>query len=239
MDYEVKLKGRERLAGDVAVFRFEKPEGFGFIAGQWCFLSVPPSGHEDDRGLRRPLSIASSPTEKDLIFATKLSGSAMKLTMAEMEPGSSVRLGQPMGNMVLPKETETPLVFLAGGIGITPFRSMCLYAADARTDHAVTLFYSSKTPEETPFLQDLQRVGDRHGRVSVVVTMTRAPEDPEAWSGLRGRLTADIVKARCPVWEKASYYIAGPPAMADAMKETLNSLGIPADRVKVELFSGA
>ena len=69
--------------------------------------------------------------------------------------------------------------------------------------------------------------------------MTRAPEDQKSWNGLRGRLTADTIRARCKVWEKASYYIAGPPAMADAMKETLNALNIPPDRVRIELFAGA
>lgn len=239
MNFETKLIDRERLAGDVAIFRFEKPKEFRFAAGQWCFLSLPPAGHEDDKGLRRPLSIASSPQEPELIFATKLSSSAMKRTMAEMEPGAPATLEQPMGNMVLPKETATPLVFLAGGIGITPFRSICLYAAESGTDHAITLFYSSKTPEETPFLQDLQRAAGKSHHVSVVITMTRAPEDPKIWSGPRGRLTSDAIRSGCTDWEKASYFIAGPPAMADAMKETLNGLSIPAERVKIELFAGA
>ncbi len=238
MSYDARLIRTERMAGDVAIFRFEKPEGFQFTAGQWCFLTVPDMGYQDDKGLRRPLSIASSPLENELIFGTKLSGSAMKRTMAEMAPGTRVTLGAPMGLMVLPKETATPLVFLAGGIGITPFRSMGLYAAAARTDHTITLFYSSRTPEETPFLDDLMGIAHEHGRISVVITMSRAPEDPKIWSGLRGRLTVDTIKERCPAWEKASYYVAGPPAMAEAMKESLNSLNIPSDRVRIELFAG-
>ena len=239
MNYEAKLIGREELGGGMAIFRFEKPEGFRFSAGQWCFISVPAGGLEDDRGLRRPLSIASSPLEKDLLFGTKLSESAMKRTMAQMSPGTAVTLGQPMGTMILPEDTATPLVFLAGGIGITPFRSMCRYAADARTAHAITLFYSSRSPEETPFLEDLHRISGQHGGVSVVITMTRAPEDPTIWSGLRGRLSADTIKARCTVWDKATYYIAGPPAMADTMKEILGALSVPTERIKVELFAGA
>ncbi|MCK9227443.1 MAG: FAD-dependent oxidoreductase [Syntrophorhabdaceae bacterium] len=236
MNHETKLIDRERLAGGVAVFRFEKPEGFQFIAGQWCLLTVPAMGFEDDRGLRRPLSIASSPLEKHLLFATKLSESAFKRTMAEIEPGTAITLGSPMGALVLPEQTTTPLVFLAGGIGITLFRSMCRYAADAKTGHAITLFYSSRSPEETPFLEELLRIPQQNERLAVVVTMTRAPED---WTGLRGRLDAQTIKEHCPVWEKAVYYVAGPPVMADAMKQTLATMNVPADRIKVELFAGA
>ena len=239
MNYEAKLIDRERLAGGVAIFRFEKPEGFQFIAGQWSLLTVPATGFEDDRGLRRPLSIASSPLEKELLFATKLSDSAFKRTMAEMQPGTTITLGSPMGALVLPAQTTTPLVFLAGGLGITLFRSMCRYAADAKTGHAITLFYSSRTPEETPFLEELLRIPEQNEGIAVVVTMTRAPEDPASWTGLRGRLGAETIKERCPVWEKANYYVAGPPVMADAMKQTLVTMNLPADRIKVELFAGA
>jgi ferredoxin-NADP reductase len=238
MDYHAKFVDRKGLAGDVSIFRFEKPEGFQFVAGQWCFLSVPPVGFEDNRGLRRPLSIASSPLEKELLFATKLSDSAFKRTLAEMSPGTTVTVGSAMGSLVLPKTTATPLAFLAGGVGITLFRSMCRYATDAKTGHAITLFYSSRTPEETPFLDELQGIPQENKDVSVVVTMTRAPEDPKIWNGLRGRLAADTIKGHFPVWESALYYVAGPPVMADAMKQTLDAMNIPADRIKVELFAG-
>lgn len=236
--HQAKLIGSERLAGDVAIFRFEKPDAFQFTAGQWCLLTVPDSGFDDDRGLRRPLSIASSPLEKELLFATKLSGSAFKRTMADMKPGMAIGLGSPMGTLVLPAQTATPLVFLAGGIGITLFRSMCRYAADAKTGHAITLFFSSKAPEETPFLDELQRIPEQNSGVSVVITMTRAPED-SAWTGLRRRLDAEVIKEGCPVWEKALYYVAGPPVMVDAMKQTLVGMNVPADRIKAELFAGA
>lgn len=238
MDYDAKLISRETLAGDVAIFRFEKPEGFQFVAGQYCLLTVPDAGFHDEHGLRRAFSLASSPLEKDLLIVTKLSGSAFKKTLAEMTPGTTVTLGQAMGSLVLPQATTTPLAFLAGGIGITPFRSMCRFAADAKTGHNISLFYSSRAPGETPFLDELQRMGEEHGQIGVFITMTRAPEDPKIWSGLRGRLSADTIKERCPAWESALYYIAGPPAMADAMKQSLDAMKIPADRIRVELFTG-
>ena len=237
MDYAAKFVGRQKLAADVTLFRFEKPEDFQFLAGQYCLLSVPDMGFRDDRGLRRPFSIASSPLEKELLFVTKLSGSAMKRSMAEMPPGTTVTLGQSLGALILPEEKATPLAFLAGGVGIAPFLSLCRYATDAVTGHAITLFYSTRTPEETPFLDELQRMPEQNRRLRTVITMTRV-DDPKRWSGFTGRLNAEMIKSGCEAWERAHYYIAGPPAMADAMKQTLEGMNIPPVQTRIELFVG-
>jgi ferredoxin-NADP reductase len=237
MEYAAKFVGRQKLAADVTLFRVEKPEGFQFLAGQYCLLSVPDMGFRDDRGLRRPFSIASSPLEKDLLFVTKLSGSAMKRSMAEMPPGTTVTLGQPLGALILPEEKATPLAFLAGGVGIAPFRSLCRYATDGVTGHTITLFYSTRTPEETPFLDELHGMPEQNTRLRTVITMTRI-DNPKSWSGLTGRLNAEMIKSGCEAWERALYYIAGPPAMADAMKKTLEEMKIPPVQITIELFAG-
>jgi ferredoxin-NADP reductase len=238
MEYTAKFIGREKLAAEVTLFHIEKPEGFQFLAGQYCLVSVPDMGFQDDRGLRRPFSISSSPLEKELLFVTKLGGSALKRTMGEMAPGTTITLGQPYGFLTLPETTATPLVFLAGGVGIAPFRSLCRYATDAATGHAITLFYSSRTPEETPFLDEFTAMREQNSRLRVVATMTRLAEGPARWSGLTGRLSAAMIKGQCAAWESAEYYIAGPPVMADAMKQTLEELHIPQGRIKIELFAG-
>ncbi len=238
MDYQAKFIGREKLASEVTVFHIEKPEGFRFLAGQYCLVSVPDMGFQDDRGLRRPLSISSSPLEKELLFVTKLGGSALKRTMAEMPPGTVITLGQPYGFLTLPANTATTLAFLAGGVGIAPFRSLCRYATDAATGHHITLFYSGRTPEETPFLDELTAMPEQNSRLRVVVTMTRVAEGPAKWSGLTGRLSAETIKGQCAAWESAEYYVAGPPVMADAMKQTLEEMHVPQGRIKIELFTG-
>jgi ferredoxin-NADP reductase len=238
MDHKAKFIGREKLAAEVTVFHIEKPDSFRFLAGQYCLVSVPDIGFQDDRGLRRPFSISSSPLEKELLFVTKVSGSALKRTMVEMPPGTAITLGQPYGSLTLPENTATPLAFLAGGVGIAPFRSLCRYATDAATGHAITLFYSSRTPEETPFLDELTAMPGQNSRLRVVPTMTRVAEGPARWSGLTGRLSAEMIKGQCAAWESAEYYIAGPPVMADAMKQTLEEMHIPQGRIKIELFTG-
>ncbi|HEY3275996.1 MAG TPA: FAD-dependent oxidoreductase [Syntrophorhabdaceae bacterium] len=237
-DFSITFTRKVELAGDMTIFYFEKPEGYAFKAGQWCFLTVPETGYQDERGLRRPFSIASSPLEQDLIFATKLSGSAMKKTMAGLEPGATVSLGSPMGLLFLPAGVETPLIFLAGGVGITPFRSMIRYVADAPTEHTITLFYSSRTPEETPFLDELLTISKSTPRITTAITMTRATEGSH-WDGLTGRLNPNMIKMHCNAWERARYFIVGPTNMAEAMTRTLEELGIGRDRITLELFAGS
>ena len=238
MSYTSKFIDREKIGADVMLIRVQKPEGFEFLAGQHTTITVPDLGFHDERGLRRTFSMASSPLEEDLLFAMKMSESALKRTIAAMAPGTAITLEEPGGTLVLPKETEVPLVFLAGGVGITLFRSLVRYSTDAGTGHSITLFYSSQRPEETPFLAELQHMPTQNPRLAAIITMTRVGDDRSRWSGLTGRVNADMIKERCKTWESAAYYVAGPPGMTAALNETLQSMNIPAERIKTELFAG-
>ena len=238
MNYNAKLVTRQVIAEDILAFYLEKPKGFEFRAGQFCFLNVPDIGIHDERGLRRHLSIASSPLEKELLFATKMSTSAFKRTLKEMPIGDIITIEKPLGFFTLLEDTLTPIAFLAGGIGITPFRSMLRYIVDANTDHVVTLFYSNREPKEAAFLKELQDLADIYKNITVVPTMTRIESPSANWSGLTGRLSPSMIKDNCKAWQDALYYIAGPPAMVDSMKEMLKGINIPPERIKIESFGG-
>jgi len=238
MNYDARFLGREMVGGEIMLFNVEKPKEFKFMAGQFCFLVVPDIGFHDERGLRRAFSIASSPAEKDLLFVMKTSDSALKRTMSEISPGTLITVESPVGNLTLPQETSTPLVFLAGGVGIAPFRSLIRYAVDTDTGYAITLFYSSQIPEETPFLEELQHIPEKYPRVAVTVTMTRVGEVQANWSGPTSRINPEMIKDGCRSWESAIYYIVGPPPMANGMKQMLQGMNIPPARIKMELFTG-
>ncbi len=238
MNYAARFIDRERVGSDVMIIRLKKPEGYRYLAGQFCSIMVPDIGFRDDRGLRRTFSIASSPLEEDLLFAMKTSESAAKKTIAEMPPGTDLTIESPLGTLTLPEETAVPLIFLAGGVGITPFRSMMRYSADAKSGHSITLFYSSQTPEETPFLAELQQIPGRSKQIAAIITMTRVGEDKSRWSGLTGRVTPDMIKEGCKEWDRAAYFIAGPPGMTSALNQTLQGMNIPSERIKTELFAG-
>jgi ferredoxin-NADP reductase len=238
MIYTAKLISSEEIAEDIMAFQFEKPEGYQFTAGQFCFLNLPDMGFHDERGLRRHLSIASSPLERELLFATKMSESAFKRTIRTMTAGMTITVEPPLGFLALPESTALPAIFLAGGIGITPFRSMIRYASGARTGHTITLFYSNRMPDEAAFLGELEGIAEVHGNIRILPTMTRMQESAVPWPGLTGRINVSMIEEHCRDWRDSVFYIAGPPAMVDSMNETLQEMHIKPDRMHIEKFSG-
>ena len=237
MTYPATLLERTEAAQGIWTYRLERPEGFSFRAGQWCFLNLPDMGLQDERGLRRPLSIASSPGETGLLFGTKDSESAFKRTLRAMPIGTRIDLEAPRGGLSLPERTDQPVALLAGGIGITPFRSMIRHALDARTGHRLTAFYSNRTPEEALFLDELQ-AWETPGSFALAATMTRMQLSPRSWDGPTGRLSPDLIREWLPDWEKAEYLLSGPPPMVDAMTSVLDEMGVDPARIRPEKFAG-
>ncbi len=237
MTQQAKLLERKEAATGIWTVRLERPEGFAFRPGQWCFLNLPDIGIDDERGLRRHLSIAAAPAEEGLLFGTKDSESAFKRTLREMPLGGEIGLEEPRGRLALPEDVDRPLALLAGGIGITPFRSMIRHALDAETGHQIVLFYSNRTPEEALFLDELQD-WEMDGAFRLVASMTRMQNSSRTWDGPTGRLNPDLVRQSLPEWEEAVYLISGPPPMVDALAGVLDEMGVDPGRIRPEKFSG-
>ena len=237
MNYDMRLIEKTMITEEILTFQCEKPQTYEFSAGQYCFITLPEKGMQDERGLRRHLSITSSPTENDLSFATKLSQSAFKRTLSEMSVGETIKIEKPRGRFVLEDETGIRLIFIAGGIGITPFRSMIRYTTDTQAGHAITLIYSSKNKKDALFLDELQAMANMNDHFSLIATMTRVDES-EQWRALRGRIDEVMIRENVSGWDQAIYYIAGPPAMVDGMQGMLQGMGIDSENTKIERFIG-
>jgi ferredoxin-NADP reductase len=203
--------------------------------GSYFWVELPDRGDNDERGLRRHISLVTSPTERGVVgLATRLRDTAFKRTLASLEVGDEVQVEEPKGSFLLPEDTGVEYVFVAGGIGITVFRSMLRYIADEGLPHRITLVYSNRDRESSPFLDELEELEQRIDGLRVILTMTDEP----GWEGETRRLDASVLAELVGGLEEKTFLIAGPPPMAEAIAESLVGAGLPEDRVRADKFSG-
>ena len=231
------IKEKEEVAKGTMLVTFDLlGEEVDFKAGQYFWVTLPDVGYDDERGLRRHITVVTSPNDRgSLGFATRMRDTAFKKTLAELEVGAEVDVEHPKGDFSLPLETERPYVFIAGGIGITVFRSMLEYIVEEGLEHRVTLLYSNRDRESTAFFDELQAMDRDNDNIRAVFVMT---DDPE-WEGERRRVDADVLRDHLE-GELGDYvYIAaGPPGMVEAMEGLLKSVGVPEEQVIVQRFAG-
>jgi ferredoxin-NADP reductase len=235
MQAQIKEK-REVAKGTLLVIFDLLGREVEFEPGQYFFVTLPDLGHQDEKGLRRHITVVTSPNERGVLgLCTRLRDTAFKRSLAELPVGAEVEVEEPKGEFVLPKETDRPYVFIAGGIGITVFRSMLRYIAEEGLPHRVTLVYSNRDQDSAAFLDELSALERDNANLRVVPTMT---DDP-AWEGETRRIDADLLRDHLDgELDSFTYLVAGPPAMVDAMEKTLRDAAVPEEQIRPERFSG-
>jgi ferredoxin-NADP reductase len=203
--------------------------------GNYFWVELPDRGHEDEKGLRRHISFVTSPTESGVVgLATRLRDTAFKRTLAELQVGDEVEVEEPKGSFLLAEDTSAEYVFVAGGIGITVFRSMLRYIADEQLPYRVTLFYSNRDRESAAFLDELEELQGRIEGLRVVLTMT----EDEGWEGESRRIDPALLREHVGNLEDKQFLVAGPPAMTEAVVDALHAAGVTEDSVLAGKFSG-
>jgi ferredoxin-NADP reductase len=184
--YIAKLTDHRQVAEGTMAYYFDKPGGFDFAGGQSIDLTLIDSPETDAEGNTRAFSLASAPHEPFLMVATRQRDTAFKRVLKTMPLGTEVNFEGPFGSMTLHRKTARPAIILAGGIGITPFRSMLCQATKANTGHRLFLFYSNRSPEDAAFLAEMQELDRQHQNLTLVATMTNAEKSSGSWKGERG-----------------------------------------------------
>lgn len=233
----VKLKKREAVAEGTLAFHFDKPAGFEFKAGQFLEVALLNPPETDAEGNARAFSIASAPGDSDLMVATRMRDTAFKRVLKELPPGTEVEIDGPFGDLILHNKTDRPAVMLAGGIGITPFRSIVFRAAQEKLAHKLYLFYSNHRPEDAPFLKELQALRTVNAKYRLIDTMSKL-EKGSSWHGDTGRISKEMLLRYVGNLEGPIYYVAGPPGLVSGMHELLNSAGVDDDDIRLEEFAG-
>ena len=233
---KAKVISKEEIAQGTLMVTFEVvdllPE---FKAGQYFFITLPKLYYPDERGPRRHFSVVNSPNEKGILsMATRLTESGFKKTLAELPLGTEVEVGPIAGVFVLPENLNRPLVFISGGIGITPFMSMLKFVKEEKLPANITLIYSNRNQQSTAFLKELEELAKKIPNFKLVLTMT----EDNGWSGEKRKVDGQFIKEYTSNLQNPYFMVVGPPAMTEAVIIELKKIGVEDQNIKVEKFTG-
>lgn len=234
----VRLKEKIQHGVDILDFQFYLDKKLAFTPGQYMEWTMPHK-HPDNRGNRRYFTIASSPTEDTLRVGVKFytNGSSFKKNLMQLNDTSPILAGQLAGDFTLPINPKETCVFIAGGIGITPFRSMIKYLLDTKEPRQIVLFYSNKLASEILYEDIFKQAYDELG-ITTIYTLTDVNALPLGWQGNVGRINALMLQQHIPDIHDRTYYLSGPHALVVDFEKTLRSMGIHPNKIRKDFFPG-
>jgi ferredoxin-NADP reductase/nitrite reductase/ring-hydroxylating ferredoxin subunit len=261
--YELNLFEKEKIEGtDIMSFKFSKQNkkkltgdddddkmSINYIAGQYAYFDIGEV-YDDPKGPIRHFTIASSPTENFIMISTRIRDTPYKKRLASLEDETIVKVRGPEGKFVLHEDYSKPAVFLSGGIGVTPFRSMIKNATDRLLPLKIVMFVSNRNEQNILYKSEFDEWANINNNLKIVYTITEEDGEKESsspsissstWKGERGRITHEMITRHVNNDEVNSsvFYVCGPPAMLNAMKSILEKeLHVTDERIKVEEFTG-
>jgi ferredoxin-NADP reductase/Na+-translocating ferredoxin:NAD+ oxidoreductase RnfD subunit len=232
------LKEKIQISSDSMDFVFAPGKKFDYIPGQYMEWTIPHE-HSDDRGNRRYFTLASSPTEDSVRLGVKFyqNGSSYKQALMHLDTKTPVVGAQLAGDFVLPKDAQKKLVFVAGGIGITPYRSMLKYLIDTNQKRDIVVLYSNKDIREIAYMDVLDEAQAQLG-IRTIYTLTDTQSIPQSWTGKAGRINEEMIQQEIPDFKDRTFYISGPHAMVAGTDELLKKMKIPNGQIKKDFFPG-
>jgi len=224
----------DREASNIRTFWFRPSWPTNYTPGQYTELTLPIT-NPDERGDKHWFTLSSAPGQELVSITTKYAGddkssSFKKCLFHDLKPGDEVDLAEPEGDFVLPDDASKPLVFVAGGIGLTPFHSMMEWLAANNQRRNITFLYAVRTETEIIFRNTFQRAGIEP---TIVVS-----EPSDAWTGEHGQLNAKRILELAKPANDALIYLSGPEPMVMALQKDLIGQGIAADRIMTDDFPG-
>ena len=250
--YELNLFQKIKAEGtDIMSFKFSNQgknsdsgkSSFNYTAGQYAYFDIG-GVKNDPKGPNRHFTIASSPTENFIMISTRIRDTPYKKQLASLEEGTVVKVKGPEGKFVLHDDYSKTAVFLSGGIGVTPFRSMIKNATDKRLPVKIALFDSNRNEQNILYKDEFDEWANINQNLMIVHTITgeeRSSPPASEWNGERGRIDKSMLAKYLTKEEldNSIYYTCGPPTMIDAMQTLLQKdLQIPKDRILIEEFTG-
>ena len=228
----VILEHKEPINHNITTFWFRPPGRVDYTAGQFIEMTLPHK-NPDERGIKHWFTLSSSPSEPLVSITTKYvddRGSSFKRTLFSLKPGDEIQMSDPMGDFVLPKDKTIPLVFVAGGIGVTPFHSMVKWLIDTKETRDIQVILAAATPKDTVFKELFESYA-----IKPIVVISKAPP---SWKGETGQLTGQRILALIGGAHGKRLYISGPEPMVEALEKDIENLGVSKDQFVGDFFPG-
>src|SRR5208283_3331656 len=231
MKFETKILGIIPRTADVTSYRFPRPPELNYKPGQFFFVALK----QGDKELNKHFSFSSSPTDTGFIeFTKRFTDHEYSMALKAAKVGDWTRIDAPYGAFTF--EGEFPkIALLAGGIGVTPFMSICKNATDKQLQSEITLFLGCRTPNDIPFRQELEAMQQANKNLKLHFVVNQPTPD---WKGAVGIITADMIQKELPDYKDNIFYCCGPPGMVTAMEKLIDSIGLPKVQLKLEYFTG-
>jgi ferredoxin-NADP reductase/Na+-translocating ferredoxin:NAD+ oxidoreductase RnfD subunit len=236
----VKFIERVPRAKNIYSFWFEPIKKINFIPGQFLEWTLAHDKH-DNRGVRRWFTITASPTEDKIMLTTKLAekSSTFKSALNSLAPGDEIVISDPDGEFILPSDPNKKLVFIAGGIGITPYRSIVKYLLDTNQSRDIILMYSARSTDEFTFKDLWEEAQKKFGLKPVyVATDEKGPPASQARALRAGYINPEMIKQEVPDWTDRLFYVSGPEPMVEAFEKMLLNMGIADKNIIRDYFPG-
>ena len=214
----------------IRTFWFKPEKPVRFTAGQFTEIRLKHD-NTDDRGDKRWFTVSASPTDNMLSITTKFAddkSSSFKKTLLSLPMGTEVNLAEPMGDFVLPKQKDRPIVFVAGGIGVTPMHSMIKWLVDRDEKRQIHLLYAANKLEDIAFRDLFERAP-----ITFEIILSHPPK---TWKGKSGQLSADLIIDMPRVKADALVYLSGPEPMVETLFKDLKAKDIPEKHLVTDYF---
>lgn len=234
--YTIQFVNKQQESQDAFSFFFSRND-LAYTAGQYMKLTLDIP-QPDERGATHFFTISSSPSEKEYLrITTRIIQSTFKIALAQLATGTDVTMIAPLGRFTFDPNSMTHHIFIAGGIGITPYRSMIKYAFDTHAPTPITLITSFKTIEDSIFREELLTITHNSPHIKLIECLTH-PTDPTHWDGHIGRIDATLLTSIISDLSDTKFYVCGPEAMVTSLMETVKKLGAQDTQIIREIFSG-
>lgn len=228
---------KEKVSKDAYTFYFKRGEFPDFTAGQYLRLEL--SHKSDDRGTTRYFTISSSPLNKKyLTITTRIVKSTFKKELLKLKPGTKVNIFGPMGWFLLPKDEEFEKVFIAGGIGVTPFHSLLTTLHKEKLQAQITLIAIFSKAEDAVFYDELMMIAKNNSQINVIYIFSNSQEFKNVLKGEKGRISEGLIRKYVSDLQKPVYYVVGSETMVAETRKLLLNLGIEEKKIQTEDFTG-